>query len=405
MASDWLFSASELQRSPSRIDGVSLASELERRSHACRLIARLATALRVSLASQRAACVFLHRFFMRRSLTQCDEKKVAAACLLLASKAENDETQGVDARRLAQEMITGPSRALSEIEDVTVVIRDILQFEGDVLCALSFELEVDHSFCYIASAVDSIVALTRKDGEHDDITSTLRQQLKQVAWSFLNDSAITWTCLAVDAPLAAKAAVYAAGLFGNCVSEDTVTCKGEPWWTVLETPMTVLKDAGRHVLSAYTAPFVDTSVLPSALNELVNVFHAKTETNGSSSEICVREPEVVETFETTPLDDDFQLVEILFPSVEGSPSSDDAFVGQTTAWIDDCVVLMNGPGKVEPSPSSPSDPCDVEKSIPLYSPQNSAMAMCTQGSLLLKRSITLPECGGRSIKKAKLGTL
>ncbi|KAL4139704.1 hypothetical protein PRIC2_003199 [Phytophthora ramorum] len=386
MASDWLFSASELQRSPSRRDGVSLASELERRSEACRLIARLAAALHVSLATQRAACVFLHRFFMRRSLDTSDERYVAAACLLLAAKAEDHETQGVDACRLAKALTTSEV-VLSEVAG------KLLQLEGDVLLALAFELEVDHSFCYIAAEVDKVVSLPH-------MGDSLQFTLKQTAWSFLNDSAITWTCLAVDAPLAAKAAVYAAGLFQGCVAEDTVTELGAPWWTVLETPVDVLKDAARHVLSAYTAPFVDTGALPRALVELVAIFHSdKTEAN-EPSEICVRGPVLPEPMTSEPQDDDFKPVEmdaeVLFPIVDGSPSIDAAFVEQTTAWIDDCVVIVKGQGKGEQSPSSPSDPCDVEKSIPLYSP----MENCTQAPVIRKRTISFAD-NGRSLKKAK----
>ncbi|KAF4029206.1 Cyclin N-terminal domain [Phytophthora infestans] len=366
MSSDWLFSATELQRSPSRLDGVSLASELERRASACRLVARLAAALHLSLASQRAACVFLHRFFMRRSLVEHEEHRVAAACLLLASKAENDETQGVDVQRLAKTLMTQTSLELSEAD----VASDILELEGDVLLALSFELHVDHSFCYIAAAVDKVVALKATQGD------SLRQQLKQTAWSFLNDSAITWTCLAVDASLAAKAAVYAAGLFCN-VSENT---EEGPWWTVLETPVDILKDAARHVLSAYTAPFVDTTVLPHTLVTLVNVLHKEAESDSSE-----------------PLDDGFKVEIDAEFLVEEHPVSVETFVDQTTTWVDDCVVVMKG----QQSPSSPSDPSDVEKSIPLYSPQNRAIESCTQGSQLLKRSITLSEYG-HNFKKAKL---
>jgi hypothetical protein len=158
------------------------------------------------------------------------------------------------------------------------------------------------------------------------------------------------------------------------------------------------------VLSAYTAPFVDTSALPNALVQLVNVFHAKTQTN-ESSECCVRDAEVPETDVYAPLDDDFKQVEmdaeVVFQDVDCSPVSDEAFVDQTTAWLDDCVVLMNAQGKNEQSLSSPSDPFDVEKSLPLYSPQNRAMEPFTQGSLLLKRSITLAD-SGRSAKKVRL---
>ncbi|EEY66609.1 uncharacterized protein PITG_16680 [Phytophthora infestans T30-4] len=336
MSSDWLFSATELQRSPSRLDGVSLASELERRASACRLVARLAAALHLSLASQRAACVFLHRFFMRRSLVEHEEHRVAAACLLLASKAENDETQGVDVQRLAKTLMTQTSLELSEAD----VASDILELEGDVLLALSFELHVDHSFCYIAAAVDKVVALKATQGD------SLRQQLKQTAWSFLNDSAITWTCLAVDA-------------FAGC--------QGPQY-------------AARHVLSAYTAPFVDTTVLPHTLVTLVNVLHKEAESDSSE-----------------PLDDGFKVEIDAEFLVEEHPVSVETFVDQTTTWVDDCVVVMKG----QQSPSSPSDPSDVEKSIPLYSPQNRAIESCTQGSQLLKRSITLSEYG-HNFKKAKL---
>ncbi|KAK1929073.1 hypothetical protein P3T76_015366 [Phytophthora citrophthora] len=118
-----------------------------------------------------------------------------------------------------------------------------------------------------------------------------------------------------------------------------------------------------------------------------------------SSDSCVREVEVPETPRQL-LGDAFKQVEIdaeiLFQSVEGPSAIDETFLGQTTAWIDDCVVVKGGQ-----SPLSPSDPCDVEKSIPLFSPQDRAMESCAQGPLLLKRSITLAECG-HSAKKAKL---
>ncbi|GMF34432.1 unnamed protein product [Phytophthora lilii] len=263
----------------------------------------------------------------------------------------------------------------------------LLQLEGDVLVTLGFELEVDHSYGYIAAEVDKVAVL-------EDANVHLRQKLQQTAWSFLNDSAITWTCLAVDAPLAAKAVVYAAGLFQGCVSDETLTSKGQPWWTVLETPLDVLKGAGAFC----------TSALPAALVELVNVFHTK-ETN-ESSEVCVLEHEVpeMETTRCGPLDDNFKQVsidaEILLQNVEESPVSDEAFDEHTTAWLDEYVVIMKTQGMGTQSPSSPSDPCAVEKSIPLYSPRNCTMETCAEGSPLLKRSITLAD-SGRTIKKAK----
>ncbi|RLN56963.1 hypothetical protein BBJ29_005913 [Phytophthora kernoviae] len=373
MASDWLFSAAELRRTPSRQDGVTLNTELLRRSAACRLVGRLSASLNVSLASQRAACVFLHRFFMRRSLAQYDGQKVAAACLLAASKAE-DDTQNVTVETLARSL-AGPREE---------VVKEILQLEGEVLLALSFELEVDHAFLYLGEEVGKVAALLPEER---------RQKLQQVAWSFLNDSATTWACLSVDAKVMAKAAVYAAGLFQGYVSEETKTEGGEPWWTVLTTPLETLKDAARYVLAAYMAPFVEASVLPSELVELVTMFQ-KTELYEDS--VC--EMELSESTQCVPLDEGLKVdmdAEVFFQSVEESPAHDKAFVEQTTAWIADCVVAMTDQWQGE---ESSSNPCDVEKTIPF---QNREVEKCARFPIILKRSLSLTDSSQIS-KRAKL---
>ncbi|RLN48983.1 hypothetical protein BBJ28_00015607 [Nothophytophthora sp. Chile5] len=247
MTPDWLFTESELLASPSRDGGVSLNEEKLRRRKACIFTAKLARALHVVMPVQRAAAVYLHRFFMRRSMSHHDEFEVAAACLLLASKAEESEAGVVKVGRLADAFIHC-KKALEAKENASSgqrpvakdVARRILEVEGTVLLALDYELEVDHAFTHIAANVDKVLALVcAADGTTNAML--MRQKMQQTAWSFLNDSASTWACLCVDAPVAAAAAVYAAGLFENCVPEKTTTTDGKPWWEVLAMPLTGLK--------------------------------------------------------------------------------------------------------------------------------------------------------------------
>lgn len=359
MVSDWLFTAAELRRSPSRLDGVTPRSELLRRAAACRLVSRVGASLRLSLAAQRAACVFLHRFLMRRSLARCDETLAAAACLLVASKSEEDP---VAVPRLARAVERSP--------------RQLLQMEGDVLLALSFELEVEHAFELLEEQVAAVAALLQPEKQ---------QKLRQAAWSFLNDSAITCACLRVDAPLLAKAAAFAAGLFEGCVPSQTKTKQGEPWWTALTAPLEELEDAARHVLAAYSTPFVETSALPAGLVELVSRLRKDGECESELAEDCAPTPEGPESAQCEPLDADLKVAidaQVLFESVEGSPAGDRVFVERTTAWIDNCLVSAKDPWDGE---ESPCDPCEMET--------------CSQRPLAFKRSLLTENL---IVKRAKL---
>ncbi|KAG7399375.1 Cyclin- protein fam58a [Phytophthora boehmeriae] len=336
----------------------------------CRFIGRLSAALHASLASQRAACVFLHRFFMRRSLAHYDELKVAAACLLTASKAE-DDLQDVTVETLAKNL---PGQRVQ-------IAKDIVQLEGEVLLALSFELQVDHAFLYLGEEVGKVAALLPEER---------RPKLQQVAWSFLNDSAITWAGLSVDDQAMAKAAVYAAGLFPGHMSEKTKTKGGEPWWTVLTTPLETLKDAARHVLVAYMAPFVEASVLPSELVELVTMFQ-KTEV----FENLVRVMASSGSTRCVPWKEDLGVdvdMKFLFQSDVDFPVHGKTFANQATAWIDDCMVDMKDHWQL-----SPSDRCNVEMPSPLV---NRAMEKCARFPITLKRSLSLTD--SQTSKRAKL---
>ncbi|RLN94392.1 hypothetical protein BBJ28_00017310 [Nothophytophthora sp. Chile5] len=380
MTSNWLFTESELLASPSRNDGVPLNEEKLRRRKACMFTVKLAGALHVAMPVQRAAAVYLHRFFMRRSMRHHDEFEVAAACLLLASKAEESEAGTVEVDRLAsafihcEKALKAKQSAFSGQRRVAKdVVRRILEVEGTVLLALDYELEVDHAFTHIAANVDKVLALVFAADATTDI-ALVRQKMQQTAWSFLNDSASTWACVCIDAPVAAAAAVYAAGL---------------------------------QVLAAYTAPFVEPDVLPRGLVELMADFHPKTETNQSScgsGQTCLREAALATSSGCVSAQSNIKVVDIEtdihFQNLDDSSGDEAAFIQRSTAWIDACVVSVQAQCKGE---GRPCDPIDMTKGIRLRYGQDLVIDTCLQTPVVLKRSRLRPH-NERSTKRAKLVT-
>ncbi|ORX39216.1 cyclin-like protein [Kockovaella imperatae] len=97
--SQWLFTDADLDRTPSRLDGITSEDELRRRKKAIEYVRSIG--LRAGLGGREAnspsargvmapAAMLVHRFYMRRSLKDFPEELVAPAMLFLASKIAED---------------------------------------------------------------------------------------------------------------------------------------------------------------------------------------------------------------------------------------------------------------------------------------------------------------------------
>lgn len=241
MANDWIFTQEELRSTPSQREGMKYVDELILRRKACDFIEKMSKSLDLPKLAQISADNFLHRFYMRQSLVRYDKYLVAAACVLLGSKAEESPKKiGYIAKEyIAVRKVVEKDQVFAiQKHDPQVIAGKIISMEGVVLHALAYELTLSHPYKYINEKVDKVVRLQNLTEE--DVKS-LSGKIKQVAWSFLNDSAYTLACLRLEAMDLAAGAVYLAGLYESYVPEDLCTAEGEPWWNVLSTPVATLK--------------------------------------------------------------------------------------------------------------------------------------------------------------------
>lgn len=254
MANDWIFTSQELRSTPSQRDGMKYVDELIIRRNACDFIEKMAKALDLPKLAQISADNYLHRFFMRQSLVRYDKYLVAAACVLLGSKAEESPKKiGYVAKEyIAIRKVVEKDQVFAiQKHDPQVIAGKIISMEGVVLHALTYELTLSHPYKYINEKVDRVVRLQQLS---EPMAKSLSGKIKQVAWSFLNDSAYTCACLRAEPYDLASGAVYLAGLYENNVPEQLCTPEGKPWWHVLATPFptlqgTLIADALPHLIS------------------------------------------------------------------------------------------------------------------------------------------------------------
>lgn len=266
MTGDWTFTEQELRSTPSQRDGMKYADELVLRRQACDFIEKMAKALDLPKLAQISADNYLHRFYMRQSIVRYDKFLVAAACVLLGSKAEESPKKiGYVAREyIAVRKVVEKEQVFAiQKHDPQVIAGKIISMEGVVLHNLAYELTLSHPYKYINEKVDKVVRLQHLTEQQ---AKTQSSKIKQVAWSFLNDSAYTVACLRLESVDLAAGAVYLAGLYESYVPEDLCTASGLPWWSALATPLHTLQGIAMLVnsvlLSWVLAMFKESCVLP-----------------------------------------------------------------------------------------------------------------------------------------------
>uniref|UniRef100_M4BS23 Cyclin N-terminal domain-containing protein n=1 Tax=Hyaloperonospora arabidopsidis (strain Emoy2) TaxID=559515 RepID=M4BS23_HYAAE len=302
--SDWIFTAEEMRSTPSQRDGMKYTDELVLRRDACDFVEKMAKALDMPKLAQISADNYFHRFYMRQSLVRYDKYLVAASCVLLGSKAEESPKKigHVAKAYIAVRKAVEKDQVFAiQKHDPQVIAGKIISMEGILLHNLAYELTLSHPYKYINEKVDKVVRLQQLNENTAKVQSS---KIKQVAWSFLNDSAYTVACLRLESVDLAAGAVYLAGLYEGYVPEDLCSAKGQPWWSVLATPLHTLQDAARYLLNAYMAPYIKTNVLAAGLSKLVYAFHPPklVESPASFAELDAVEHEQSSPMVSSPMD-------------------------------------------------------------------------------------------------------
>ncbi|CAK7197513.1 hypothetical protein SEUCBS139899_000160 [Sporothrix eucalyptigena] len=244
-ASQWFFAEDELVSTPSVIDGLSPAEERERRSKGVNFIYQSGIAVRPHPLPQvtlYVAAIFFHRFYMRHSMIEerggIHHYKIAATAMFLANKTEENcfKTKNIiiAVAKVAQKnmdlIVDEQSKEYWRWRDV------ILTYEELMLETLTFDLVV-------ANPYDQLWAQLRRLGQLGT------KPIREAAWTFLNDSALTTLPLALDASDLASASIFFASVATRLPLDDI---QGKPWWQHVRADEARITRATRAMAVFYT---------------------------------------------------------------------------------------------------------------------------------------------------------
>ncbi|RUS23158.1 hypothetical protein BC937DRAFT_91845 [Endogone sp. FLAS-F59071] len=198
----WYFKKEDLLRTPSIHSGYTYEQEKIDRAKGCSFILTVGMTLKLPQVTLATATVFLHRFYMRRSLKDYNYYEIGATCIFLATKVE--ET----GRKMKDIVVTVAAKAskkddmqLSEGSKEYNKWRDtILYLEEVLLEAICFDLTIEHPYQCLLKIIEKI------EGS---------RKLAQTAWAFVNDSLRTPLCVIHKPHVIAAAALYLAAKLTN----------------------------------------------------------------------------------------------------------------------------------------------------------------------------------------------
>lgn len=201
----WILRPEELERSPSRADGVAAALEKGYRRKTCFFIDECGLKLKLHRMAVATAHVFLHRFFARQSFRKHDRFTVAQACVFLAAKVE-EHPQKLQKVLLACHEVRFRAQGKTAMldpksEEFAKAKEAVLKSERILLNSVSFDLDIEHAF-------EPVISLIKKLRRSGHITESEQRDFAQAAINFLNDSMRTSLCLQFEPPKIASALIF-----------------------------------------------------------------------------------------------------------------------------------------------------------------------------------------------------
>mmetsp|Transcript_61780 Transcript_61780/g.146042 ORF Transcript_61780/g.146042 Transcript_61780/m.146042 type:complete len:250 (+) Transcript_61780:140-889(+) len=164
--SSWLFSRDELENSPSRVNSITSAQELQYRTSTCTFIWHLGQKCSYPLFAIATGMVFFHRFFIKNSFSAYEQSVVGATCLFLAGKVEECPKKLKDVVQAYHQLRNKSTQPLLEQSKEFFELKEcILIHERIVLNMLSFDISVTHPYKFLMSMVQTI------DGTSDSLSS------------------------------------------------------------------------------------------------------------------------------------------------------------------------------------------------------------------------------------------
>ncbi|XP_027186311.1 cyclin-L1-1-like isoform X2 [Cicer arietinum] len=229
----------QLTNSPSRKDGIDEATETTLRTYGCDLIQESGILLRLPQAVMATGQVLFHRFYCKKSFARFNVKKVAASCVWLASKLEENTRKArqvlimfhwMECRRenLSMEHLDLYSKKYVELK------MELSRTERHILKEMGFICHVEHPHKFISNYL---------------ATLETPPELRQEAWNLANDSLRTTLCVRFKSEVVACGVVYAAARrFQVPLPENP------PWWKAFDAEKSSIDEVCRVLAHLYSLP-------------------------------------------------------------------------------------------------------------------------------------------------------
>ncbi|CAJ2650660.1 cyclin-L1-1 isoform X3 [Trifolium pratense] len=229
----------QLTNTPSRKDGIDEATETTLRIYGCDLIQESGILLRLPQAVMATGQVLFHRFYCKKSFARFNVKKVAASCVWLASKLEENT-------RKARQVLIIFHRMECRRENLPIDHLDLYskkyadlkmelsRTERHILKEMGFICHVEHPHKFISNYL---------------ATLETPPELRQEAWNLANDSLRTTLCVRFKSEVVACGVVYAAARrFQVPLPENP------PWWKAFDAEKSGIDEVCRVLAHLYSLP-------------------------------------------------------------------------------------------------------------------------------------------------------
>ncbi|KAL1813586.1 hypothetical protein DCAR_0625948 [Daucus carota subsp. sativus] len=229
----------ELNNSPSRKDGIDEPTEVNLRIYGCDLIQECGILLKLPQAVMASGQVLFHRFYCKKSFAKFNVKRLAASCVWVASKLEENPRKArhvinvfhrMECRRenLPIEHLDSFSKKYAELK------LDLIRTERHLLKEMGFVCHVEHPHKFISNYL---------------ATLETPPELRQEAWNLANDSLRTTLCVRFKSEVVACGVVYAAARrFQVPLPENP------PWWKAFDADKSGIDEVCRVLAHLYSLP-------------------------------------------------------------------------------------------------------------------------------------------------------
>ena len=249
----WILRPEELERSPSRRDGIASALEKQYRRETCEFAHNCATRLELFSTRHRdgrlvlaTAQVFFHRFFAVKSFQDHDRFLVAQACVFLASKVEEHPQRLQEILLAFHEERHGLKRGAGTLDPTSAeyaqLKESVLKAEFCLLSIVSFDLTVEHPY----EAINGLIEKMHRSGH---ISESDHCTFLEAAISFLTDSFRTSLCLQHEPKTIASGIIFLSTVYLRKLPPEGPMVKA--YWNLLSISERSIRSICEQVMELY----------------------------------------------------------------------------------------------------------------------------------------------------------